>query len=808
MEKLFLQIFEMSINASWLILVVILLRFLLLHTPKRMRCVLWGFVGIRLICPFSLESIFSLLPKIEKTNLATAYSQGESVWQDFAVTQNSTAIVPNDITQISTVENSANPAQIWTFIIALIWVVGMLFLGACALISYLRLKHKVQESVRVEENIWLCDHINTPFILGIFRPRIYLPSALGGEQEKYVLAHERAHLKRMDHWWKPAGYLLLLIHWFNPLVWLAYLLLCRDIELACDEKVIADYDISEKKMYSSALLKCSSRHYGIAACPVAFGEVGVKARIKAVLHYKKPTIWILLLTIICCIVVAVCFLTNPKSDKDNANLSTPIADTQITDTQTTDTQMPDTQTQESQVSYHVLENWAKAFINRDGNVIAQMASEEVKDVLKERELLYGEDGANGFGMSSPWPVDETNDFVICDINGQQAEIHYYARTSDPQVTVWKEMLLFEERDGAIQVIEEELSYLDNIASAEEFESAYFSIDDTPMDYTKNGLAEAVYRNAQLSSSERLFRLRKPDTAAIELLNLLDNPNKVSVDILSEDSERGVAEIEISFAEGNTTKKIFMVQYAKEIWLPKDYHIDTIGKLKNIDWDKIEAGNLSFLEQDDEFSDIICIGELPKQGIKLYGYNDEEISGQGVVISVNEEINFFDWIYTSSRNLYPSLYWKEDKYLQVSLKIISGTGASAEQLHVLIRYDTGKLQDNAFLLEEYASAAKDKIDFTYDAKTKKLSLMQTDTKQGLADIILSEAQEEITDLEIGLNSQFVLGETIYFRVMPGYVQNGAPMPNYTDMPYLEAPVILTEEDNKITFSLGEFQVITE
>jgi len=181
-------------------------------------------------------------------------------------------------------------------------------------VSYFRIHRKVREAVPYQENIWLCDHIDTPFILGVVRPRIYLPSNMNEQDIEYVIAHEKAHLKRHDHWWKPLGFLLLTVYWFNPILWIAYILLCKDIELACDEKVIKDMGTEIKKPYSEALINCSVPRKMISACPLAFGEVGVKGRVKSVLNYKKPAFWIIVVAVVASIVVAVCFLTNPKQD--------------------------------------------------------------------------------------------------------------------------------------------------------------------------------------------------------------------------------------------------------------------------------------------------------------------------------------------------------------------------------------------------------------------------------------------------------------------------------------------------------------
>lgn len=313
MEALFIKLLNMSITASYLVLAVVLLRLLLKKAPKAIFVAMWALVGLRLMVPFSLESIFSLIPSAEPVPEDIAYVPIPTVQTGVQffnsavnpVLQHSFAPAPGA---------SVNPMQIALRVASIVWAVGVaVMLGYCAF-SYLRIHRKVREAACLKGRIWLCDSISSPFILGLFRPKIYLPSNMNQQDMEYVLAHENAHLKRRDHLWKPLGFLLLAVYWFNPLMWLAYILLCRDIELACDEKVLKQMGSEAKKPYSEALLNCSVKPRMIAACPLAFGEVGVKKRIKGILNYKKPAFWILLVTLVLCIVLAVCLLTNPKSD--------------------------------------------------------------------------------------------------------------------------------------------------------------------------------------------------------------------------------------------------------------------------------------------------------------------------------------------------------------------------------------------------------------------------------------------------------------------------------------------------------------
>lgn len=318
MEAIFLKLLNMSITASWLVLAVFVLRLLLKKAPRYISVILWAMVGVRLICPFSFESVLSLIPSAETVPQNIIYSNSPAI-------ESGVPIINNTINQVitenlaPTPEASANPMQIIAFIATVVWILGVLVMIFYTVFSYLRIERKVREAVQYEGNVWLCDHVDTPFILGIVRPRIYLPSNISKQDMDYVIAHEKAHLKRRDHIWKPLGFMLLAVYWFNPVLWFAYILLCKDIEFACDQKVLKQMGSDIKKHYSDALINCSVPRKMISACPLAFGEVGVKGRIKSVLNYKKPAFWIVIVAIITGIAVAVCFLTNPKKDATGDN---------------------------------------------------------------------------------------------------------------------------------------------------------------------------------------------------------------------------------------------------------------------------------------------------------------------------------------------------------------------------------------------------------------------------------------------------------------------------------------------------------
>ena len=320
MAAVFLKLLNLSISASWLVLAVLVLRLISKRSPKWMNVLLWGIVALRLVLPFSIESALSLIPSAETVSpAAVQFDPAPTITSGVSVIDN--AVNPSLSEHFSAVPTaSVNPLYVWTEIAGWVWLIGLGAMLLYALVSYLRLRRRVSVSLCVRENIYLCDAISSPFILGVVKPRIYLPSGLDEVQRQNVLSHERAHLTRRDHWWKPLGFVLLAVYWFNPVLWLAYTLLCRDIELACDERVIRTMDESAVKTYSTVLLACSMPRKAVITCPLAFGEVGVKERVKNALHYKKPAFWVVAASVAVCIVVAVCFLTNPPTDTDAAGL--------------------------------------------------------------------------------------------------------------------------------------------------------------------------------------------------------------------------------------------------------------------------------------------------------------------------------------------------------------------------------------------------------------------------------------------------------------------------------------------------------
>lgn len=318
MTELFLHFLNGGIAAGWLVLFVLAARFLLKKAPKWVAPALWGIVALRLLLPFSVESALSLIPSAETVSPEVVhFDPRPTITSGVEAIDNAVNPVLSESFAVEDATVSVNPLDVWTGVAGAVWLLGVALMLGYVLFSWARLHRRVRTAVRLEEGVYQSENAPSPFILGVLRPRIYVPFTLEGTALKCVLAHEQAHLARRDHWWKPLGYVLLALYWFQPLLWVAYLLLCRDIELACDERVIRAATPAQRADYSQALLACSTgKRTRIAACPLAFGEVGVKARVKRVLSYKKPAFYFVLAAVAVGVVLAVCGLTDPKTEDD------------------------------------------------------------------------------------------------------------------------------------------------------------------------------------------------------------------------------------------------------------------------------------------------------------------------------------------------------------------------------------------------------------------------------------------------------------------------------------------------------------
>jgi len=328
MENMFISFLNRNISITYLIVVIILARYLLRNAQKKILCILWILVGIRMLVPVSFQSILSVIPRATTIPRTIFHQSANTITNINGTGTGSTHIVTHPVTTIPSKVNlpsSLNNEQIVIYVLITIWIVGVLGLLCYGMITILSLKRRIATAIPLRENIYQCDMISSPFVMRMLTPRIYIPFTLEENSLPYVINHEKVHIRRRDHLIKPLGFLLLSFYWFNPFVWAAYLLLCRDIELACDEKVIDEIGTHEKKAYSSTLLACSTRNRRYMLHPLSFGEVGVKNRIKNILNYKKPSSWITLIAILTVIIICICFMSDPQNkdqNKSNPNSST------------------------------------------------------------------------------------------------------------------------------------------------------------------------------------------------------------------------------------------------------------------------------------------------------------------------------------------------------------------------------------------------------------------------------------------------------------------------------------------------------
>ena len=554
MGTLFIKIIEISVAASFLMLAVILLRFPLKKAPKWFMGVLWAIVALRLIFPFQFEASIGFIPNIgdklegffygvyESESITTyiinddseagsheiithEYTPNESI----TTTPDSEEIdyLPNE--EIITVEDPSIRldhimGHRYLFIrLQMIWLFGLLLILAYAVFSYVSIRKKTHESIRLEneDNVYVCDEINTPFILGVFKPVIYLPSGLDDETTRNVLAHEKAHIKRLDYLRKQFGFLILALHWFNPLVWVSYALFCRDIELACDERVISHMSLDEKKSYANSLLLCSTHKRLVLAYPLAFGEIGVGTRVKQIFSYRKPTFWLLILLVFICVALSSSFFTSVSKDNDANNVT--IKTDKISDSGIVMTRD------------RFVEKWCEDFKDRNAQGIIDAATEEVQETLRKEGLLDGKGKKATFGWSSPWPgmisVASSCAYTYLNDEKTEAEIVYCATDSEPHVYMWRELITIEkDENGDYKVISEELIRYEKIETSEAYNISWnaSSMLQNALDYTQNGLGETLNDNAKNSRGGEYDKLFDPIASVRYLLNLSEDEAKVTI----------------------------------------------------------------------------------------------------------------------------------------------------------------------------------------------------------------------------------------------------------------------------------------
>ena len=587
LSQIFLTFLYKNMTVSVVIIAVLLARFLLRKMPKKYSYILWSIVGIRMIfdLPFATNiSVFNLfrgfakhtstveamLAGSHRTNL-----QGSTNLLNKTDTTGAAAAHASRSTAVEAMTHTLTTSQTVLGILGLLWLIVVALFVAYGIYSYVKCRLLVRTAVIARDitpdshkkknnvSVWECDRIPSPFVLGIIRSRIYIPFRMPKQEQAYILAHEECHIRRLDPLWKLIAFLLLAVYWWNPLVWIAFFYMVRDMEMSCDEAVIEQFDNEIKQGYSNSLLSFAMERHPYSFAPVAFGEGDAGRRIKNVLNFKKPHTWVAILVFVLLVVVGVSCLTNGKDKISSETVSdTENSQMQQTAVETTEAPMSSDNSSTVQESLQSVDKWTQAFAARDVRTIQDMATDDAKNELKEENLL---DDNGNFGWSSPWPwFDEESGmpaYQITQSDDTSATILYYAQVSDPHVTVWKETLQYTRKDDKIEIAHEELQMLNFIASGSEFENAYpKGIQNTPMDYQANGLGETLNEHAISANGmnpDGEYNLTDPMEAAQYLLNLLRNDDKV--EITADKKDKTQVELKVHFTEDDITHHITMIR---------------------------------------------------------------------------------------------------------------------------------------------------------------------------------------------------------------------------------------------------------
>lgn len=678
----FTYILWMSLIATIVISVLLLLRPILKKFPRIFSYLLWGIVLFRLLCPVSFESSVSIF-HLAGAPFVTALLQpqppeavevSEETFEYVIVEE--TVVLPDEkVTQtavngeITEETQDYQPTEVmkppvWKWLLPVIWIIGVGAVSGYGVGSYISLKKELAGAVKEEDGSYSCDNIKTAFVLGFLFPKVYIPSDLEESKKRFILLHEQTHMKRGDSVFRLLAYMALAIHWFNPFVWIAFHLSEADMELSCDEAVMRNTKEDIRKEYAATLLEIASgKHILFSGFP-AFGENQTKERIQAVVNYKKQSVAILMIG---CGIVAVLVLvlaSNPKY-----LLVTETSETHYVEGE-------DTAKREAYVQTEIA-LWASAFINRDGNTIIDMSTREARKRFEEGMLLVEENGSASFGWSSPWPSLEKDCFLKL-LEEDRATILYYARTSDPHITVWAEHLEFEmsedfESKDDFKITRSEILFLDSIQNVAEFVLAYEDgINNTPMDYLTNGLGEILNQNAKENKDSVWYKdLFSPETAAVSLLNL-DSEN-VFVDASEGNTKREVI-LTLHFKDEekeSVLQGIKMIQpYGKDgIWIPQNYTDsvfmeDRNNYFKNYEFYKEELGE-NFLEE--YYEKVYTVeSDISRDGmdeiIEVYtGNGGDGESGYVFVKDIHGNILFHEYAHVA-RVAWNMIFFSEDNFL--------------------------------------------------------------------------------------------------------------------------------------------------
>ncbi|MDE6749570.1 MAG: M56 family metallopeptidase [Lachnospiraceae bacterium] len=555
MSGIFITVLNMSLTASYCILVVIALRLLLRRQPKLLSYLLWSVVLFRLLCPVSISGSYSLMRMdtniFSMENIAVTNDAYENNNEENYDAYNAGAALP-DTAEAGNTENMSKADSTEAVklprlntivnVVSWIWLIGIMLLILRSAASAMKLRCFLSKAVRAEDNIYEEEGIDTPFVMGIISPRIYLPPHLPEHEREYVLAHESIHIARKDYMIKLAAYVTACIHWFNPLVWLAFSLMENDMEMSCDEAVLKKMGMENKEKYSRTLLSLSSETPMLQGNPIAFGERKVKERVSNILSYRKKAVLTVVLAAAVLIAVGLGLAINPeaKSDTDESENINNI-----------NLQYKPNMAASEELNEFVQE-YAEAFCDRNGEKIASLYTDESTALADGEDMLLEKtEGGYSFGWSSPWPFFNDYRYLINE-GEKKADIWYYAIVSDPHVTVWKQEIRYTETDGKYYLTETSMQFMDSISSKSEFDEAYLiEGEHIFVDYIENGFSESILSHMEEENSPFDYTVyEKPETAAEYILNLTGGVSVDESSRYSDSDKTGQATVRYTFADGS------------------------------------------------------------------------------------------------------------------------------------------------------------------------------------------------------------------------------------------------------------------
>ncbi|AOY77026.1 M56 family metallopeptidase [Clostridium formicaceticum] len=771
LQELFLSVMNMSITASYVILFVMVGRLFLKKTPKIFSYTLWAVVLFRLVSPFSFSSAFSFLK-------AGTLSSGKMEYIPFDIGMMGQPQIDTGISGANAVINhslpaatpyaSTNPMQMILFILSIIWILGVLILMTYSFISYLMLKRKVCMAVLLQDNIFECESISTPFVLGIVNPKIYLPKGLSEIEKSYILKHEQIHIRRFDYLIKPCAFLALCVHWFNPFVWLSFVLMSHDMEMSCDERVIKELGTDIKKDYSTSILSLAVNRKMVNGSPLAFGETGAKGRIKNVLNYKRPAFWVSIVTVIAVAAIGIGLVSNP-----NASIHY------------------------KKEKIHMAEIWAEGLKTRDGKLRYEIMSEDMKEKFIVEQKAGSEEWYYNIGYSSPWVVN-----YEIEVEGDTANIIYYMTDSDGEIYEKTEIITFGKENNQFVIINarEKFAHYEVVR--------YFAA-------TARGAME-TYTEALLESDYPVL-LSLVHTENFDPIgqDIWDTVKIDSVKVINEDVRENKAcyGLELDIKDGGSSAFEAGV-FPRWLWLVKGegesgWYVEglmTSGE-PDASWWGFQSEQIDEIDMKDLTEKLIItsdrynntkyplIAELSQEGIYLYGINS---TGSGVVLKYGENIQVFDWIYTTTRFILPVL----EKYdvdddgkdeIMCVLNVGSGTGLSVYELHILKFDKTAGYIDYAF--SDYIEQIKTMFSFTYNENENSILLK---TKNDSYTYVLPKEYQELTfkDITYGDIVYFYISDGLEINILPAMVAEEVASPLFLE------DIILKGD---IRFKDGEFQI---